>query len=250
MKYFLVLGIEYKFFKKPANITIHVGDRLIDTFRLTRDYPCTTDTLPQIESKWFERHDRGYWLTRADWVKAWAEVPSLIKVYEVDDSALKGRLDIKVENANSDFTNGFMKSSSLMKFHITALFKKDLVRNRGEQMMKILIEFENRFFLYKKKKNPQYEYGSDGKWFTGKWPTAGSFWASRENQIHEKSEIKHRYFLMGGSFTAEFTIKTKHRTKYLAPSGDTKFIGFPYVDSMDLLLASYKPLLNIYDEDN
>ena len=251
MKYFIVLGIEYKFFKKPANITIHIGDRLIDTFQLTRDYPRTTNILPQIESKWLERYGRGHYLTRADWVERWArarrfQVPSLIKVYEVDDSALKDRMEIEVENANSNFTNGFMKHSSLIKFPMVALFKKDLVGNRGEKMMKAIVKFDDTLEkYYKRKRQDQNNYwvSPHPGYVRPSWPNAHSFWVSRENGVKDERDN------IGGSFTAEFRIKTKHHMKVFAPAGYTKLVGFPSRHGTDLILASYKPLLNIYDED-
>ena len=253
MKYFLVLGIEYKFFQNPADITIHVGNTFIDTFRLDRDF-LTANILPHIESKWFPR-DWSYWLTRADQVEQWAKMPVLFKVYEIDDSAIEGKLKIKVENSNSDYTNGFMKKSSLIKFPIVALFKKELVRNRGEMMMKALIEFDDRWLFYKRKKGILYKIKmellhGDLKEKLSRWPNAHSIWISRENEIHEKSAVKDVTWWLGGSFTAEFTIKTKHRTKYLAPVKDTKIVGFPWSGgATNLLLASCSQLLNIYNED-
>jgi len=243
MKYFLVLGIEYKKFKNPADITIHVGGRLIDTFQLDCDYPCTTNILSQIETKWYEKFGITSWLTRRFRDDEWSEMPSLFKVYEIDDSVIEGKLDIKVENANSDFTNGFMKNSSLIKFPITSLFKKELVENRGEKMMKTFIKtFIKGDYL----DNHQ-------------WPNAYSFNVSRENEIYEKNNVKNFRWWIGGNFTAEFMIKTKHRTKYLAPAKDKKFIGLPgpitprewilTITPREWILASCKQLLNMYDED-
>ena len=60
MKYFLVLGIEYKFFRNPANITIHVGNRFIDSFALEKDFPPATDLLSHVDSKWYRKHGKNY----------------------------------------------------------------------------------------------------------------------------------------------------------------------------------------------
>ena len=244
MKYFLVLGIEYKFFKKPGNITIHVGDNFIDTFQLDRDF-LTADILPQLESKWYEKLGKSYFLTPGHPMTiGWAKMPVLFKVYEIDDRAIEGKLKIKVENSHNDYTNGFMKNSSMIKFPIVALFKKELVRNRGEMMMKASIEFEMKWWGYKKKTR-----GDLLSW-SCIWPSALSFYASREEEIYEKSDVRGAEWWIGGNFTAEFIIKTKHRTKYLALTKDTKFVGFPASGRpTNLLLASCSQLLNIYDED-
>ena len=120
MKYFLVIGIEYKFFQKPANLTVNVGNRFIDTFLLDRDYPCTTDIRCHIDPKVYEKHDKSDWLKQADWIERWdkMEKANLYKIYEIDDSTVKGNLEITVENSNNDYTNGFMNKSSLIKFPV------------------------------------------------------------------------------------------------------------------------------------
>ena len=251
MKYILVIGIEYKFFKKPADITIHIEDKLIDIFRLTRDYPCATNILPQIESKWFERNGRSKWIAREDWIKKWHNVPSLFKVYEIDDSALKGKMQIKVENSNTDYTNGFMKNSSLIKFPIVALFKKDLVENRGEKMMKAIAKLDRGLGKYQKRKGMDYiqTHEPHPGYIRSSWPNADSFWISRENEIHEKNGVRNLWWDIGGSFTAEFMIKTKHHMKVFAPAGSTE-LGFPACTHPKMfVLATCKQLLNIYDED-
>tara|TARA_R110000803_G_scaffold3792_1_gene12944 strand:- start:56 stop:841 length:786 start_codon:yes stop_codon:yes gene_type:complete len=253
MKYFLVIGIEYKFFQRPANITIHVGNRFIDEFTLEKDFPPATDLLSHVDSKWYEKHGKEHWITRKRYVEKWNQLPALFKVYEIDDSALEGKLEIKVQNDNSDFTNGFMKNSSLIKFPIVALFKKDLVGNRGEKMMKAIVKFckgwntcapigETDFASYEANKPPGF--------IRSRWPNASSFWVARENEIHEKSVMGGPAIWLGGSFTAEFVIKTKHHMKTFAPAGGKNEFGFPdWIDLQGLVVATYKKLLNIYDED-
>jgi len=333
MKYFLVLGIEYKFFKRPGNITIHVGDNFIDTFQLDRDF-LPADILPHIESKWYEKLDKSDLLTpdHPD-ITRWNKMPVLFKVYEIDDRAIEGKLKIKVENSNNDYTNGFMKNSSMIKFPIVALFKKELVRNRGEMMMKESLKsdmlgiFRSHEWLagptneyvegqaslnledfvsivnnanpeaserkalgqklfsenfqghatelinifskpqadpnevrkayiranvewYKDQDMKQWGYEKKAREVTLSWScisySALSFYVSRE-EIHEESDVRGCKWWLGGNFTAEFIIKTKHRTKYLAQTKDTRFA--PFKGPYSLLLASCKQLLNIYDED-
>jgi len=96
MKYFLVIGIEYKFYRNPAYITIHVGNHFIDTFKLEKDFPPATDIVKQIDPKYYKKHGKAHRLTRADWIERWNNIPSLFKVYEIDDSVVDGKLIIKV----------------------------------------------------------------------------------------------------------------------------------------------------------
>ena len=253
MKYFLVIGIEYKFFRDPVDITIHVGNRFIDTFILEKNFPPATDILSHVDSKWYEKYGKEHWITRKKYVGQWNQLPSLFKVYEIDDSALEGKLEIKVQNDNSDFTNGFMKNSSLIKFPIVALFKKDLVENRGEKIMKAIVKFCKGWNIRAPISEPEfsfYEANRPPGFIRSQWPNASSFWVARENEIHEKSGTRNLGWYIGGSFTAEFVIKTKHHMKTFAPAGGKNEFGFPdWIDTQRLVVATYKKLLNIYDED-
>jgi hypothetical protein len=252
MKYCLVLGIEYKFFKRPADITIYIGNKFIDTFRLARDFPAF-DIRPHIESKWYEKFGKSNWLTCTGRANSWRQMPRLFKVYEMDDGALEGRLEIKVQNANSDFTNGFMKNSSMIKFPIVSLFKKDLMENRGEKTMKAIVKFGDAIEKYLKRKGRDSDETLESLpgFFRSRWPNARSFWVSKENENYEKSGIRLSDEWVGGSFTAEFMIKKKYHMKILTPAGSRKELGFLFNHGhpKELVVATCKQLLNIYNED-
>ena len=242
MKYYFVLGIQHKKYKNPAIITIHFGHNFIDEFQLDHDYFRAHNVLPQIETKWIEKYNIGQFLTRPDWIKLWADrIPSMLKVYEIDDSAIVDKLKIKVSNSNSDYSNGFMNNSSLIQFSIVALFKKSLVKNLGEKMIKAFTRFDRKDIPYDPdNQDPPLQY----------WPNPRAFYSSRKDTTYEESGVKSVYHWMGGSFTAELKIKTKHHTKYLTTFADKKMIGFPGPWQVeDLMVASFKPLLNIYDEN-
>lgn len=260
MEYFLVLGIEYKKYKKPGNITIHVGDKFIDTFQLDRNYPCATNILQQIEPQLYSKFP-----TKSKWcckeMVAVKYIPSLYKVYKVNEHDLKGTLDIKVENANSDYTNGFMKNSSLINFRVVSVFQKDLVKNRGEKMIKIFSRIPDGCHTYQESRgifNGSMPKSKPG-FGRSRWPNAGSFFVSRENGTREKHCLGANAHWIGGSFTAEFIFDTKYRTKFLGNVEEnskthkievSKHLGFfQQIDGYDLVLASCTQLLNIYDED-
>jgi hypothetical protein len=243
MKYFLVIGIEYKFFQKPADITIHVGDKFIDTFQLDRDF-LTVKTLPHIESKWYEKFGTKHWLTRDVWIEEWNRLPVLYKVYEMEDSVLEGKLQIKVVNSYSDYTNGFMKNSSVIKFPIVSIIKKDFTQNRGEKFMERLVQLDDAVDEQRNKSGPKLCM------YNNRWPCAETFNVQRENEIYEQSEFKTNYWWIGGSFTAEFDIKNRQDTKYIGLCRDNYWMENPRnITTYDMFLASGYPLLNIYDED-
>jgi len=243
MKYFLVIGIEYKFFQKPADITIHVGNKFIDTFQLDRDFS-TVKTLPHIESKWYKKLGMEGWLTSEVWIKEWNKLPVFYKVYEIEDSVLEGKLQIKVENSHNDYTNGFMKNNSQIKFPIVSIVQKDFTQNRGEKFMERLVQLEDAVDEQVKKKGPKLCM------FKNRWPCADRFYVKRENEIYEQSGFTTNHWWIGGSFTAEFDIKNRQETKYVGLCRDSMWEENPRgITSYDMFLASGDLLLNIYDED-
>jgi hypothetical protein len=252
MEFFLVLAIEFKKYKKPAKLTIHVGDHFVDTFFLERDYPCTTkDILPFIEKRWYNSFGqpnlRWLWLNQrlTGIAKFW-------KIYRLNGQLLKDNVRIEVENSNNDYTNGFMTKNSLIKFSQVSLFEKDLVENNGEKMVKSFIKLRNgreKFRARKKLKNdplPKLQTG----FVRPQWPSPESFYIQGKKQHTEEKSIKNTRWWIGGNFTAEFPIVKKHYTKHLGPAGDKTQIGLIQgIEGHDLMLALYKPLLNIYNEN-
>jgi hypothetical protein len=244
MKYFLVLGIEYKKYKKPAHITVYVGEKFIDTFQLDRDFLCTTDVLAQIDTKWYEKHGRPEWLKRPDWTDTWKrhKLPTYFKVYELDDNNLEGKLTIKVDNSNTDFTNGFMKNCSLIRLAIPALVKKESVAGRGEKIIDDLIKSEAEMFVEGEKSNHLMK--------NKRWPVADLFTIVRDKHFPGPSEQGDRWWWIGGSFTAEFEIVKRHDTKYLGLlRDDISGKRHRTIHPDDLVVASWTKLLNIYDEN-
>lgn len=243
MKYFLVIGIEFKFFQKPADITIYVGDKFIDTFKLDRDFS-TVKALPNAESKWHKKFGVEKWLTRDDGIKDWNRLPVFFKVYKIEDSFIEGKLQIKVENSHNDYTNGFMKNSSQIKFSLVAIVKDDFTQNRGEKLMERLSQLDDAVDEQHNKKEPKLCMSNN------RWPCADRFYVKRENEIHEESDFKNRDWWIGGSFTAEFDIKNTQETKYVGLERDSLWQKTPRnISTYDMFLASGDLLLNIYDED-
>jgi hypothetical protein len=240
MKYFLILGILFKKYKKPAQITIHIGEKFVDTFTLDTDFLYAKDILKHIKPDIFAKLDKSFWLTRADWVDRWKQIPKLFKVYELNDCQLLGKLKLKVDNSNSDFTNGFMRNSSLIKIPIAALINKEAVKNGGEELLKELVQLVATTETNQKSLN----------WMHKRWPVADNFKITREDTIDNQSADKNRFWWIGGSFIAEYNIVSMGGNKYLGTVDDTEWAENPRtIDVDDLVLASCGQLLNIYNED-
>ncbi len=56
MKYLLVLGIAYKKYKKPAEVTVFTGDIMIDSFQLSQDHNITEVDENIVYTKYINIH--------------------------------------------------------------------------------------------------------------------------------------------------------------------------------------------------
>ena len=244
MKYILVLGILFKKFKNPADVVVSVGDRLIDTFQLEEDYPPCSHILSLIDRTWYEKLGKSAWLKRKkNAVEPWDNIPRLFKIYHINKNHLHGNLQIKVHNENSDYTNGFIRNSSQINFPIIALIPDNLVDSSGEKLMKIYKRFANAI----DKRVSMNKNLSD---VDSQWPNINRFYCHRQDETHEKSDYKiGGWSWIGGSFTVQVPIKNKHHIKYLGSSRKNE-IGFPLgVSPYSQVLATCRPLLNTYNED-
>ncbi len=248
MKYILVLGIEYKKFKNQAKISVEIGNKFVDTFELDQDYPGTKEMQSYLEPYWYDKLDKKRWLSvKPQGTQDWQSLPNFFKVYEIHEDNLNDLLRIGVENSNSDYTNGFIKNSSLMKLSIVALFPKLAVENKGEKLMKICTKLNAGYRKYVKRNKidldvPPFREG----WY---WPITNSFYVKRRDTKFDKSKIQTFDEWIGGDFVAEIPIRKKHKIKYLG-SMQTQEKGFPLTGiAYCLTISSCSPLLNIYNED-
>jgi hypothetical protein len=248
MKYLLILGIEYKHFKKPADISVFLGQRFIDTFELTQDYGQANNALETIDRKWFDDTGRQHALTSESRKEKWMSVPKLYKIYHIDAEYLVDDLLINVENDDSDYSNGFFKNSSLIKFAV-ALMPTHFMAKHGTKYLSSMYRLLEGFEKYKKRGNWKQHTRPDVT-FYGRWPLAGTCKVIRKVKKFEDDKVVDSKHWIGGSFTAIFEIKSKHGIKILANDKQEQFGFFASVCEMSLLLGACKPLLNTYYNEN
>jgi len=139
MKYILILGIIYQYYKKPAVITVKANNRYIDQFSLDKDAPKSTLKKLRTHIKHEHLKKLDHWMNNRvpsifvekflnDEDGVFYHWPNMIKTFEIDEEYLTGDLKIEVENANSNYTNGFMTKSSLVKFAYVGLIPKDFFK--------------------------------------------------------------------------------------------------------------------------
>jgi len=240
---------------KSANVTISVNDRFIDCFSLDKDYGEIGNVLPNMNSKWFDELNKSHWLdpkndpsVRGQRTWRTLKLPKYIRVYQIDEEHLGGLLNIKVENGNSDYTNGFMKHSSLIKIPLIALFPSHMSDNNGEKLLKNIIRLHIAYHANELNNEQIEKKRNRDKLIKHNWPIVDSFFVKRESEVHEKSKDNSIHSIIGGSFTAEIPIEKKHKVFFLrSPGYNAK--GFFLPNNRSMVIASYKPLLNIYNED-
>jgi hypothetical protein len=283
MKYTLIIGIEFKKFKRPATLTVHIGNTFVDTFDLEQDYPPKKTTIAFTDTEKNELYESSKW-GGSSWIlddlsDREIDIPTFYKMYEIDEECVEGTLKIRVENSNSDYTNGFMKNSSLVKFPIVSIVPSSFFEDHGKKLMEITTRLKrveakycNRLELKKTplwvKNSPEalqektpwstdrinqndFYYPKEHKWThhfcRHYWPLAGLFLVRRDNEKHEKDAVRHCKWKIGGNFTAEFPIRQKHKTKYIG-SWARREIGLLFSPNMGLFYVG-KTLINIYNED-
>ena len=248
MKYTLVLGIAYKKYKNPGDITVYVGGRLIDAFQLDQDFTFVDNLLPLLDETWDRRLDSTRWLANKHprGTRITHElVPKLFKIYEIEEQDLNGLVEIKVDNSHNDYNNGFMKNNSMIRFPMIGLFPSHFAENRGEQLMRIAKKISDGVIKHKKRTGRKDRDSPPLQ----RWPCVRSFYTKQKKNMHEKDKVLTGNWWIGGSFTVEIPIKTKHRIRYLV-SQEIKETGFFELSSpVSLILATCKQLLNIYNED-
>lgn len=256
MKYILIIGIEYKKYLRPVNLTIQIGNTFIDSFELERDYPSTNDVRQAIGKPWFEkmlasidnkniRKELSYL-----WSGSVEPLPTFYKVYALDDHDLEGYLSINVENDNNNYTNGFMTHNSLVKLKIASLIPMNLIKNNGEDLCKIVCRLDRSFMKFVRKNSINTDHRIAP--LNGQvWPHHADFFeVKRKDETYEKNGVKDCNLWLGGSFVARFPICVRHKIKYLSRPG-AKNIGLlqTMIDVRVLLCSWLSNKLNIYNED-
>ena len=250
MRYTLVLAIEYKKYKNPADITIWAGDRVIDSFQLVHDLNTSTDNLSYVDDEmYWEVNFAGGPIPEQHKIrrqKLWKEVPSFFKVYEIDDQHLNGKIRIEVRNSNTDYTNGFMKNNSLIRFPVMGLLPSHMTDNKAKKTLEIMCRLDRGYTKYRMRNKITniFVEGGDNHSY---WPTIREHHVIYENNP-ENNKIIDRTEWIGGSFSMECPVRFKHGVYYLGSVRDVDK-GFFWSGGCLYFLTSLTPLLNIYNED-
>jgi hypothetical protein len=146
MRYLLVLGFDCDVYRKEPRARIFVGDQLVDEFNILRNSSVNTysvSNFTQLES----------WSRIAFLRKQINNFPSL-RFYEVeiDKNMDQLILRINVENQDSNYTNGFVSKSTLIKLKVCMFFPLDQkILTRLSKIVKKKFFKKNFAWLYAQK---------------------------------------------------------------------------------------------------
>jgi hypothetical protein len=123
MKYLLVLGFACNVYRREPRARIYVGDQLIDEFHISN----TSDNLLMATNKFFEiRHPLQPFQSFTLYNLHIKNFPPLkFCELEIDKKIKHLTLRIKIDNNDSNYSNGFMTYSTLIKLTVCCCFPLD-----------------------------------------------------------------------------------------------------------------------------
>lgn len=161
MRYVLILGIIYDYYRQPATIDIRTNDRIISQIVLEKSAQRTTikklrshvdgNNLTAVDKWIHERVPEKYVATFKEEAHGY-DLPVLFKTLEIDEQDLMGDLTLQVKNSNSNYTNGFMTKSSTLQFPMVALIPKYFLGNNHRKLVQVLDRFNTAFNQFDSKR--------------------------------------------------------------------------------------------------
>ena len=194
MKYILAIGIEFQQYKKQVPVQVLIDDILID------DYLLELPIGPKIIQEHYPSGYRGF-MPGQDRKKSYyyyeREVPSKIKIYEVESDQISKHLRIKIQCNDNNYQNGFMTQNGMVKISCVFLTPFNLYRSDD-----LWAEIKHR--SGKKERG----YNEDLAKVQIAYPCATYFYKNNKDIID-------CYTWIGGDLELLFPIKTKFGLKML-----------------------------------
>ena len=261
MQYVLGFALEYKKYKKSANIRIFANDHLIDDIHLTDDIITKSIQTKEIRigPAWvlyektkkseeidYNKFEFGQQVNApGEQFPDKVEVPKKLFCYLVDESVLRNEIRIEVVNSDSNNSNGFMTKWAWIKFYNVFLIPKDY------------LNFEKLNEITKKSKDYLQEHPEHPTFgFRLHWPTPKQSVEGKELVPWNNWQTLEK----GGSFKLQFPImgfknnEIDEKFKMLAPENWTRLSRRDerlVVISEELpFYCQHFDLINTLNEDN
>ena len=229
MKYVFFLSLLYKHFKKPCSFRIYLDDIMVDEVVLDKDINLVKD----FKKKYVNESD--------GWVQE-GQDPQFFQIYRNLDPQMMAEkiwiyhLDLKDSNKNifldfdvndSDYTNGFMSRSALVKITRAGLIKESIFNRSRDFFMKRAENIYRKFF---RPGRPRFrisvpeDYPSHDVWkirtarqipyYIFAYPSVDSFLVQIKNGgTMEEKEMCDNW--LGGDFLVKLNLVKKHKNMIL-----------------------------------
>lgn len=185
MRYLLVLGFTCKFYRREPQARIYLNDQLIDDFHIPCEFDGSLKSMPKYN------HNIHILKPNTDSknYNLWIQNLPPLKFYELEiDKKIKNvTLLIKINNADSNYTNGFITNSTLIKLRICYFFplEKKVLLRLDEIKNKNIIS--KNYSWYKSDKNKIFDLA-----------TNGMCWKGLNEQIFETPHFPLQFIDIGG----------------------------------------------------
>ena len=221
MEYVLGIGTRLvEKYKKNPNIQIFINGILEDEFVISNTEQSVSEH--SFARNWKENLYSDV-VGMKEEIKRSFHVPKSMKLFYLNSEKLKpGTLQIKVDNADSNYTNGFMtKSTTIQMYPIFLIPASMLEKNTLHKLYTSIEDGANRFD--KTDKHINYSLNSfrnfieneDPVW---EWPVITRYLVNGQS--------KNSFSILGGSFAIEFDIYKKHGL-YAIKNKDDEPKGYP-----------------------
>ena len=212
MKYVFFLSLLYKHFKKPCSFRIYLDDVMVDEVVMDKDI----NLIKDFEKKYVNESTRGVYKRLCRWPMA-----EKIWIYHLDlkDSNKNIFLDFDVND--SDYNNGFMSRSSLVKITRAGLIKESTFnRPRNffvdykEKIKKKFLRIEKHRLAHVPEDHPELDPWKPPSYWI-RWPSVQQFLVQRTAM--EEEIIDH---WCGGNFLVKLNLVKKHKNMMLRSGND------------------------------
>jgi len=231
MKYVILLSFLYKHYKKTNSLRVFLDDQLIDDVQLHTDIlPTSMDTVKKniIES---DPYLRNYFANGG-----LEEMSNKWWLYTVDILPEKlPTLRFEVKIGDSNFTNGFMTKSALIKISKVGILPLNFFQS---SKLKSLIQW------WKDKNIGQFEHSNK---YVGdiQWPTIKNFRVKYKSG--ETGISVNEWF--GEDFSIELPIIIKHRNLYFDTARIGELRGWAQIDVQFILFCKIMEQINSCNEN-
>ena len=142
MRYLLVVGFACDVYRREPRARIFVGDKLIDEFLVSHE----KDKLTNTQKKWKNNNINNLQpVSYIDYINEEIKTFPTLRFYEIDldntQSQVELRIDIK--NSDSNYTNGFMTASTLLKLQVCHFFPLN------KKLISRLVKFRKKNYINK-----------------------------------------------------------------------------------------------------